>query len=300
MNWRALATLLTATLLAGAACGATETTVYEATDVRAPTTPAPTTTTTTTANTTTATTTTTAPLIPIVIERLWSPSNALAELIGTGATADDAITVDGRQAEVRSISTEDDGSFSATVWIDEEGAHTVCIRDECGRVYVLDADAETLEQAEAKIEEAIPLAQELFDFETEFSGWSIKIAGPFSGTGGSTDIENRTVIVYANRDRELDDYVTTILHEWGHVVDEVRLTDEERAEYRLLRGIDPELPWRTPSAHSIQEWALQPSEDFAEVMVAVWTRGRIVPRTTQIAPAPDEPTLAAVVALTAT
>jgi len=289
MSWRGLTALLSATLVVGAACGATESTVYEATDVRAPTSPP-----------TTSITTTTAPLAPIVIDRLWSPSNALAELIGTGATADDLITVDGEPAEVRSISTEDDGSFSATVWIDEEGAHTVCIRDECGRVYVLDANAETVEQVEAKIEQAIPLAKELFDFETEFPDWSIEVAGALSGTGGSIDVENRTVIVYANRGRTLDEYVTTILHEWGHVVDDERLTDDERVEYRRLRGIAQELPWRTPRVHSIEEWALQPSEDFAEVMVAVWTGGRTVPRTTQIAPAPDEATLREVDALTAT
>jgi len=293
MRWRRLAALMSAMLVAGAACGATESTVYEATDIRAPTTPAPTTTTITT-------TTTTVPRAPIVIDRLWSPSNALAELSGTGATADDPITVDGEPAEVQSIDTDDDGSFVATVWIDEEGAHTVCIRDECGRVFVQDAEAESVEQAEAKIEEAIPMAKALFDSGAEFPEWSIQVAGPLSGTGGSTDVENRTVVVYANRNRELDDFVTTILHEWGHVVDEERLTDEERAEYRVLRGIDPELAWRTPGAHSIDEWALQPSEDFAEVMVAVWTDGMTIPRTSEIAPPPDAATLVAVALLAAT
>jgi hypothetical protein len=183
------------------------------------------------------------------------------------------------------------------VWIDEEGAHTVCIRDECNRVYVLDADAETIEQAEEKISEAIPLAQERFDFETELPDWSIETAGPLSGTGGSTDIENRTVVIYANRNRELDEFVITVLHEWGHAVDAERLTEDERAQYRVLRGIAPETPWRTPGAHSIEEWGLQPSEDFAEVMVAMWTGGENVPRTSQIAPPPDAATLAAVALL---
>ena len=158
-------------------------------------------------------------------------------------------------------------------------------------------DAETIEQAEEKISEAIPLAKEQFDFENEFPDWSIETAGPLSGTGGSTDVESRTVIIYANRNRELDEFVTTILHEWGHAIDAERLTDEERAQYLLIRGIDPETPWRSQEAHSIEEWGLQPSEDFAEVMVALWSDGETVPRTSQIAPAPDSDTLAAVALL---
>ena len=277
-------------LIAGvgvAACGVAESPIYEADEVRAPTSAPP----------TTITTPTTVPLAPVAIDRLWSPSNALAELSGTGATKNDPITVDGERAAVMTFDNKDDGSFTASVWIDEEGAHTVCVREECGRVYVLDADAETIEQAEAKIEEAIPLAQELFDFETELPEWSIEIAGPLSGTGGSTDVDNRTVVIYANRNRELDEFVTTILHEWGHAVDAERLTDGDRAEYRALRGIAADVPWRTAGTHSIEEWALQPSEDFAEVMVALWTNGETLPRTTQIAPAPDAVTLAAVALL---
>ena len=295
MGWRRVATLVVLTGVLGAACGASDDPVYEADEVLTPTSAPPTVA--TTIASTVSTTVATVPATPIVIERLWSPSNAHAELIGTGATADDPITVDGDPATVLSFDTEDDGSFNAIVRIDEEGAYTVCIRDECERVYVLDADAETIEQAEEKITEAIPLAKELFDYESEFPDWSIKTAGPLSGTGGSTDIENRTVIVYANRNRELDEFVTTILHEWGHVIDAERLTDEERAQYRVLRGIDPEIPWRTPGAHSIEDWGLQPSEDFAEVMVALWTGGEIMPRTSQIAPPPDAATLDAVALL---
>jgi hypothetical protein len=293
MRSRGVAALLILAGVAGAACGASENVVYQASEVRTPTTASPT----TTSSTTTAPPATTVPQTPIVIERLWSPANALAELIGTGAATDDPITVDGESATVVSFDSEDDGSFTATVRIEEEGAHTVCVREECKRVYVLDADAETIEQAEEKISEAIPLAKEQFDFETEFPDWLIETAGPLSGTGGSTEVESRTVIIYANRNRELDEFVTTILHEWGHAIDAERLTDEERVQYRVLRGIDPETPWRSQEAHSIEEWGLQPSEDFAEVMVALWTDGETVPRTSQIASAPDADILAAVALL---
>ena len=126
MKARGVAALLMLAGVAGAACGASEDVVYQASEVRTPTTPPPTTTTsTTTTLPTTSTPATTVPQTPIVIERLWSPANALAELTGTGATTDDPVTVDGESATVVSFDSEDDGSFTATVRIDEEGAHTV-------------------------------------------------------------------------------------------------------------------------------------------------------------------------------
>lgn len=73
---------------------------------------------------------------PVVIERIWSPENGIAELLGTGATAADPVTVDDATAEVAGFEVDGDGSFTLRVRIAEEGAHTVCVRDECGRVFV--------------------------------------------------------------------------------------------------------------------------------------------------------------------
>lgn len=236
---------------------------------------------------------------PIVVERLWSPANATAEMVGTGALPTDPVTVDGAPANVVSFDRAEEGTFTLRVWIEDEGAHTVCVRDECGRVYTLAPDAETIEEVEAKIDEAIPLAQQIVDFEALYPEWTIEVSGPFSGVGGSTDPDRLVVTVHANRGRTVDDYVRTILHEYGHVADFERLTDEERLEYLAVRGIPADVPWRSDGTHSLEEWAQQPAEDFAEVVVALWTDGELVPRTAALAPAPDQATLDAVAGMLA-
>jgi hypothetical protein len=236
---------------------------------------------------------------PIEIETLFSPANATAEMSGTGAIATDAVTVDDDPADVLSFDVDTEGRFVLQVWIDHEGAHTVCVADACGRVYTLAADAESPEEVVAKIEQAIPLAKEYLDFSAEFAEWEITIGGALAGTGGTADVATKTVTVYRNRGRTVDDFVRTILHEFGHVADAERLDDAERAEYRAVRGIDTATPWRDDTAHRLDQWGLQPSEDFAEVLVAIWSDQRWLPRTAQLAPAPSADALAAVEALIA-
>ena len=219
-----------------------------------------------------ATTESPPPLLdPIEVTRAWSPANATAEIIGTGAVATDVVTVDDRPAAPESFDVDGSGGFTLRVRIEDEGAHTVCVRDVCSRVFTLAPDAESSAEVEAKIDQALPLAKEIFDGEALFPDWSIVVSGPFSGTGGSTDDTSKTITIYANRDRSVEEYVTTILHEWGHVVDAERLDDEERDRYRAARGIDPATPWRSIGRHTLEEWGSQPSEDFAEVLVALWT-----------------------------
>jgi hypothetical protein len=237
---------------------------------------------------------------PIEIETLFSPANATAEMSGTGAVATDAVTVDADPADVLSFDVDTEGRFVLQVWIDDEGAHTVCVADACGRVYTLAADAESPEQVVAKIEQAIPLAEEYLDYSVEYPEWEITIGGALAGTGGTTDVEAKIVTIYRNRGRTVDDFVRTILHEFGHVADFERLDDAERAEYLALRGIDTATSWRSESAHRLDQWGLQPSEDFAEVMVAIWTDQRWLPRTEQLAPTPAADILVAVEALIAT
>lgn len=235
----------------------------------------------------------------IVIDRLWSPANATAEIEGIGAVPTDAVTVDGERADVLSFDRAADGAFVAQVRIDDEGAHTVCIADACGRVYTLAADAETPEEVTAKIEQATVDVEAYLDIDAEFPDWSIEVAGALSGTGGSTDVDTRTVTIYRNRGRSVDDFVRTILHEFGHVADFERLTDEERVEYLLLRGLDPKAIWRTAGEHRLDDWARQPSEDFAEAMVMIWSDGRWSPRTDGVGLAPDAAQLAAITELVA-
>ncbi|MFP5486797.1 MAG: hypothetical protein ACLGHQ_00620 [Acidimicrobiia bacterium] len=215
----------------------------------------------------------------VVIDRLSSPANATAEVIGTGALPGDQVSVDGLPADVVSFVVEPDGSFTVQVRIEDEGAHTVCVADTCGRVFTLAPDAETPEEVVAKIDEAIVLAAEILPYDELFPDWTIEIGGALSGTGGTTDAERRVVTVYRNRGRTVDDFVRTILHEYGHVVDTERLDDDARAEYLRLAGYPEGTSWSDPAARRLDDWARQPAEDFAEVLVAVWSDGRWLPRT---------------------
>jgi hypothetical protein len=229
----------------------------------------------------------------VVIDRLYSPANATAELTGTGAVFGDPVTVDGEPADLLSFDI-DDGVFTAQVWIEVEGAHTVCVADACGRVFTLAPDAESPEEVVAKIEEAIVLAAEILPYDELFPEWSIEIGGALSGTGGTADADRRVVTVYRNRGRSVDDFVRTILHEYGHVVDAERLDDADRAQYLVLAGYPADTPWRDPEARRIDDWARQPAEDFAEVFVAAWTNGRWMPRTRDT---PSDELLAGILAL---
>jgi hypothetical protein len=237
---------------------------------------------------------------PIVIVRLYSPSNAIAELTGTGAASSDPVTVDGELADVLSfVGGESDTEFRLQVWIEDEGAHTVCVAATCGRVYTLAPDAETPAQITERINQAIPLALEYLDYPTIFPEWKLVIGGAMSGTGGTTDLQRKTVTIHRNRGRTVDDYVRTILHEFGHVADAELLDDTDRAQYLVLRGIDPATVWRDSGATRLEQWGHQPSEDFAEVMVMIWSSRRWTPRTTELAPTPDDSVLTEVAGLLA-
>lgn len=215
----------------------------------------------------------------VVIDELSSPENAVALAIGSGAVTSDPVTVDGVAADVVSFDVTDDGAFEVRVFIADEGAHTVCVGDACGRVYTLDPDADTPEEVVAKIEGAIPLANGIVPNDVWFPDWTIEIGGALSGTGGTANASDRTVIVYRNRGREVDDFVRTIVHEFGHVADAEWLTDELRTEFSALRGFPPDVPWQGNGGHRLEDWSVAPAEDFAEVMASVWSAGRWEVRT---------------------
>ena len=210
----------------------------------------------------------------VVIDELSSPENAVALAVGSGAVPSDPVTVDGVPADVVSFDVSGDGTFEVRVFVADEGAHTVCVGDACGRVYTLDPDADTPDEVVAKIEEAIPLANGIVPNDVWFPDWTVEIGGALSGTGGTADATDRTVTIYRNRGREVDDFVRTIVHEFGHVADATWLTDEQRAEFAMLRGFGPDVPWEGNGGHRLDDWAVSPAEDFAEVMAAVWSAGR--------------------------
>lgn len=278
--------VLFAGTLAITGCGATsDAPVFSDNEVRSPTTTALIVPLTTLAPTT------------LAIELLSSPENAIAEIVGSGASIDDTVTVDDVATEFVSFETTPDGGFVARVFIADEGAHTVCVAATCGRVFTLDPDAESLDEVALKIEDAKVAAAVRFDSATAFPDWTIATAGPFSGTGGTTDAETKTITVYSNRNRTVDDFTRTILHEWGHVFDAERLIDDERAEYLELRGIATDTAWTAGDDHSIEAWALQPSEDFAEVLAMILSNSDYTPRTETLAPVPTPDELTAIAAL---
>lgn len=215
----------------------------------------------------------------ITIDLLSSPQNARAEVLGSGALESDPVTVDGRPADVESFTEEPDGRFRLRVRIEEEGAHTVCVAEVCGRVFTLAADAESPEEVVARIEEALVIAKAIVPYDEWFPEWTVEIGGAMSGTGGTADAARNVVTVHRNRGRSVDDFVRTVLHEFGHVVDIEYLDDTDRADYTRLAGYEDGTPWSTGSARSVDEWSTQPSEDFAEVLVAAWSDGRWLPRT---------------------
>ena len=207
----------------------------------------------------------------VTIDELRSPENGVALVVGRGAVAADPVTVDDAPGDVISFEIAPDGTFETRVFIADEGAHTVCVADACGRVYTLDPDADTREEVIAKIEEAIPLAQGIAPTDVWFPDWTITIGGMLSGTGGTADASTKEVIVYRNRGRTVDDFVRTILHEYGHVVDVEWLDDELRREFTQLRDFPADTPWRGTGGHRMEDWEGSPSEDFAEAMVAFWS-----------------------------
>ena len=178
--------LASAALIAG--CGTAERVVYTDDEVRSPTTTA-----------LVVPLTTVAPAAPVVFDRLSSPENAIAEIIGTGASLDDTVTVDDVPTDFISFESTPDGGFVARVFIPDEGAHTVCIAATCGQVYTLDPDAESLDTVALEIDDADIAAAARFDFAAASPEWTIKTAGPFSGTGGTTDAETRTITIHSNR-----------------------------------------------------------------------------------------------------
>lgn len=106
---------------------------------------------------------------------------------------------------------------------------------------------------------------------------------------GMADLDTRSVDVYVRSCAGQSDALLrhVLAHELGHVLDELRMDDVQRAQWLEVRGIPAGTPWYGCSACS--DFAT-PAGDFAEVY-AQWARGAASNRS-QLAGSPGPATLA--------
>lgn len=105
-------------------------------------------------------------------------------------------------------------------------------------------------------------------FPIELTGYSLAFVGPRKGIEGWTSSTAQQITVYVRPTQSADDVARVLAHELGHVVDQQRLDDAERALYRRMRGLD-DRPWY-PCLGCADDTS--PAGDFAEVF-AWWLRG---------------------------
>ena len=125
-----LVSILLPILIVGAGCsGADSGAVFTADEVPSPTVP-PTTQLVVPFTTLAPSATETQPQ-RIVFEQLSILEGGVAEIVGTGATQADIVTVDGAETTFLSFDTGPEGRFVAQVEFLGEGTHTICIGDTC-------------------------------------------------------------------------------------------------------------------------------------------------------------------------
>ena len=95
--------------------------------------------------------------------------------------------------------------------------------------------------------------------------------------------ERRLELFVRSCERQSDSLVLHVLaHELGHLLDVTRLDDDQRAQWRAVRGIPADTPWF--GCDGCTDFAT-PAGDFAEVY-AQWQR-RASGNRSELAPAPS-------------
>lgn len=207
----------------------------------------------------------------LTINRLWSPAPnvARAEGVVTGEGRSVTASVDGRELAPVQIVADSTGYFEVDIVGLQPGPQEICIDSACQRVLVADPATEDGPTIEARIEEALARVEDQLDLEALIPGWTIEIGGPSSSIGGTANPDADVIAINANSGRSVDDYEITLLHEIGHAVDDVWMSEDQRDEFRALRGHDPDLVWGPVDPLSVggDRWR-NSAEDFAEVFVA--------------------------------
>lgn len=237
------------------------------------------------------------PTLPLVVEGVTSVIRGEATISGW-ASPDDAGSTVTAEVSVTSdtvnltkpitVTVGSDRAFSVSIDDLTPGPQTLCLGAECRRVFVAETTIESDAVIESRILEAMIRANQLFDFETALPEWRVVVGGVSTGAGGHYQPANKTILIHGTSGRTIDDFVATILHEVGHALEYERLTDNERAAYQAMRGIDPQLAWSPAELAPDERWA-SPAEDFADMFVVLTTDGAHQTRSdlaTQ--PTPDE------------
>lgn len=99
------------------------------------------------------------------------------------------------------------------------------------------------------------------DFRQALSDWTIVFDGPREGYRGNTNTVNRTITVYVAADDSPESVAGALAHEIGHALDVMYLSDELRAEWQQLRGIEGPW-WPSSGANDLSVGA----GDFAEAV----------------------------------
>ena len=221
------------------------------------------------------------------IERLWSPSEGVARIEGS-APEGTSITVDDEPADV----TTTGGNVTVDIGDLEPRPYTVCLGDACSRVMVKGPPRDEA-AIRAAAEAGVAQANAVWDLNCAYPEWTIEVDGLKPGAGGSTNATTRTVRLYLHEGRTVEEFATTMLHEYGHVVAAEQMDDDDWAAYGDIRSTQP-----APAvpAGEDERWS-ELTEDFAEVFVHLVTDGAHQIRSTSFFGALDEGGAAAVASM---
>ena len=109
-----------------------------------------------------------------------------------------------------------------------------------------------------------------YDWPTLLADWALSFLPSRPGILGEADPRHHAINIWIRDDESPKRVAEIIVHELAHKVDLMHLSPEQRAEWRKLRGIDPEVLWIHPSGKGKKVSDSDTSSgDFAECVV--WT-----------------------------
>ncbi|WP_084072934.1 hypothetical protein [Demequina sp. NBRC 110052] len=222
------------------------------------------------------------------IVSLSAPIPGYVDVVALGAAGQVDASTNGQSLGAVTLIADEDGTLIASISSPIVGAQTFCLADQCGRVYVTDPEAQTPEAAAEVAQTALDEVLAGTGAATTFPDWTFVVGSQMSGVGGTTDAERRIVTINATPGRTHEEYVLTVRHEIGHVIDVEAMDDALRAEYLAIRGLPPDTRWsRGAGEHPTGDarWHYG-EEDFAELVATLMSGGSHVPRDSDFAAAP--------------